>query len=340
MFQLQLLERRDAGAAPSEPEPYPFDLEDAHFHSGVNHPGEIHGLAFTGQNAGITASDVNAALLEEISLYAHAYFRLFVDSGAFSEVTFGRAGRTVVAPISHEEWLERLGLYRRLCDLLCPEQLFLVAPDCVGDQEETLCRLERYAPQVRELVRIGANLIVPVQKGALPMAEFWWRELEVLGLAEPRAIAGIPMKKDATTVEDLAVFCGHLGLGARVHLLGLGPNSRRFLPAMRAVALGCPWARASSDSVTIRAKVGRTNGKNGGPRALTAARDAVVAEGRKGGHEVKRWALIRVGNEEHRRRLQAARRAGWYDPELESAPGVPLGPGGLHYGPGGPFGDE
>lgn len=325
----------------------------------MNHPGEVHGLAASGKWIGITAPEVTEGLVRALAElrgrpwiicpdYPRCTFRhsvrLFVDSGAFSEVAFGPEGRKVVAPISDEEWCARLGLCRRLCGVLEPRRLYLVAPDCVGDQVETLARLERYTSQVQELVELGANVIIPVQKGALPMLEFWWKALNLLGLRERDAIAGIPMKKDATKVDELGDFACGLGLWARVHLLGLGPGSKRYRPALGAIWSGCEWAQVTSDSVTLRAMVGRSNGKGGGPRALTAARDRAVARGVTGATSLKATALVDVGEAEYRRQLQAARRAGWYDEELESAPGVPFlnedGSPCIDYGPGGPFGDE
>lgn len=353
--QLPLFERRPQLAGPAL---WPFCQSDRHFSSGVNHPGEVRGLSST-KRIGVTVTEVTKSLIDELAehkydpwifcsdyprcMYRHG-FRLFVDSGAFSEVRFGPQGRQVVKPITDADWRKRLAIYFRLTRVLKPRQLYLVAPDAVGDQDETLRRLQVYVPQVRKLVKLGANVIVPVQKGALPMINFWWRALEVLGIRERDAIAGIPMKKDATRVEELEEFAAQLGLWAKIHLLGLGPASKRYQPALSAIWGVCEWCEVTSDSVTLRAMVGRSNGRQGGPRALTAARDRAVARGVSGATELKTAALVDVGQADYRRQLQAARRAGWFDPELESAPGVPFlnedGTPCLEYGPGGPFGED
>lgn len=322
------------------PAPYPFELADEHFSSGVNHPGEVVGLGLSGGNVGITASEIRPGLLEEIATFKFSYTLFFVDSGAFSEVEFGPEGRKVVRPITDAQWRERLALYRRMCTDLCPNQVYPVAPDCVGDQVETLRRLEAYAGEVRALVELGANVIVPCQKGAMPLSAFFRAACEKLQVSADQVIAGVPMKKDATTVADLTELCESFEhVNARIHLLGLGPESKRYEPAVSAIAFACPWARITSDSVTIRRLVGRTNGRGGGPRALTLAQDQARAAGLTGA-AVKSKALIRVGRDQRQLQLQAARRAGWFDPELESAPGVPLSPGCINYGPGGPFGTD
>lgn len=245
----------------------------SHFSSGVNAPGEVRGLAAVGCDIGITATEVRAGLVDELekALSRAASVRLFVDSGAFSEVAFGPNGREVVDPISDEEWSARLGFYRELAETLPASNLYLVAPDAVGDQDETLVRLSTYAKEVRALAKAGANVIVPVQKGSRSMASFFRLARSILGGID--FVVGVPMKKDATSLEDLAKLAAELPRDARIHLLGLGPDSNRYEDALEAIRSGCPKARVTSDSVTIRRLVGRTNGRGGGPRALTLAQD-------------------------------------------------------------------
>jgi hypothetical protein len=151
------------------------------------------------------------------------------------------------------------------------------------------------------------------------------------------------MKKDATTVDELREFATYLfeeTCPTTIHLLGLGPKSKVYERAVLTVMMESPATKVSCDSVRITALVGRTNGKNGGPRPLTAARDALLAQGVTGTANLKAGAIVQVFHAELRKEVQAMRRAGWFDPELESAPGVPLEEGCISYGPGGPFGEE
>lgn len=126
---------------------------------------------------------------------------------------------------------------------------------------------------------------------------------------------------------------------SRVHLLGLGPSSPRFRAVYDAIRRASPLTTIFSDSVRITALVGHGTLRKDGtrqPRPLTAARAAVIAEGKLTAVvDVKDASIVRVMEEEYRAQLRAARRAGWFDPELESAPGVPLSPGCIDYGPGG-----
>jgi hypothetical protein len=169
--------------------------------------------------------------------------------------------------------------------------------------------------------------------------------LAILRLPKDKIVIGIPSKKSATKPAELAALASalrELGVVAPFHLLGMGPKSKGWGPMRKAIRDHLPMAVIYSDSVAIRAEVGRTNGRGGGARRITAAQDRARARGVTG-TEIKSVALIETGHDDMRTAAQAARRAGWYDPELESAPGVPFllddGSPCLSYGPGGPFGD-
>jgi hypothetical protein len=69
-------------------------------------------------------------------------------------------------------------------------------------------RIERYAPQLRELIAMGVNVIVPVQNGELTMPEFAIRVVDLLGTFD--LVWGIPSKKGATSTEDIAAFADWL----------------------------------------------------------------------------------------------------------------------------------
>ncbi len=321
---------------------YPAELEQArlHFASGVNHAGEVRGLAMSGRHYGITANRASAELLREVEAVNHnGGPRLFVDSGAFSEVKFGPGGPRVVKAITDEEWRRRLKLYAVLAKMYGP-RCYLVAPDQVGNQQVTLERLARYAPQIALCASLRAHIIVPVQKGALPMSEFYRQACAILGLRNA-PIAGVPMKKDATSLAQLAELVDSMPWhavkeyassaahdGCRIHLLGLGPESKRWPSVLRTIKSRRPNASITSDSVTVRRLAGRTNGPKGGPRVLTKyndearailAGDGVLSPFMRGGTKstvAKAYALSKQGGDEARRERKAATAAGWFDEEL------------------------
>ena len=256
---------------------YKIDL-GAYFASGSNHAGEIAGFADLGINPGVTAPEMNAeAIHAAMQLRGRRakdgrLLRLFLDSGAFGEIEFTATGPRDKKPITDAEWGRRLDVYERLAEALGP-QLYAVAPDKVADQEETLRRLRTYAPRVKKIRALGARILVPVQKGARTMAAFAEEVDAILGPGT--WTPAIPMKKDATSDADLRAF-----LQARrpttIHLLGVGPKSRRFPDMERIVGEASPHTHVTLDSVAITAAVGRPEG--GTPRKLTAAQDKVREE--------------------------------------------------------------
>lgn len=265
-----------------------------HIASGVNAPGEVSGLADNGFNIGITCGEIRDGLLRTLKSYASRCNQLlFVDSGAFSEVEFSvELGRLVVVrPITEQGWVERFRLYRWAAAAY-GRRARVVAPDVVGDQAATLARLEKYAHEMRRVAELGAMVIIPVQKGALPMSAMFARCVEILGIPAEQVIAGVPMKKDATSLEDLAELARSLPVGARVHLLGLGPESKRFAAAIATVRGACPTVRITSDSVTLRRLVGRTNGRGGSARPITRYQDDARAM-KFGPQAIKDYAISR-----------------------------------------------
>ena len=328
-------------------EAWPFKDARRHFCSGVNAPGEVRGLS--GQHVGIAADRTSLPLIEQLETIAGGPTELFIDSGAFGEVEFwphGKgadrcevAGRHVHEPITEAEWAKRLAVAARLAAAF-RQRAFVVAPDAVGDQGETLARLERWVPEILAIKAHRANVIVALQRGELSAAAFVARVIGILGFAD--FLIGIPSRKGATTPEQLQETCRELREAGvetpRFHLLGMGPNSKARGAQMAAIRSHFPDANIYSDSVGVRSEVGRTNGPGKTPRRLTLAQDAARSAGARG-PDVKAMGLALVGEEDRRAELQAARRAGWFDDELESAPGVPLEPGCIEYGQEGPFGE-
>ena len=67
--------------------------EANYFVSGSNHAGEIRGLSLAGLNVGVAAPELNAAAERELGRLAGTGLKVFVDSGAFGEITFENGPR-------------------------------------------------------------------------------------------------------------------------------------------------------------------------------------------------------------------------------------------------------
>lgn len=240
------------------------------FWSGSNHAGEIAGLALAGEHVGVTAPDLTEDAIRALEQLAGTATRVFLDSGAFNEVEFGAQGPQVVRPISDAEWRRRLALYVRLARAL-GAQLFAVAPDQIGNQDATLARLAQFRAEVDAVRALGANILVPLQGGARPLAEFDAAVCEVLGCAD--FVRAVPMKKGATSIDAIAALLAARPI-ARLHLLGLGAQSPKWDETERAIRAAAPAIELYADSCRLKALVGRGSGV----RELTRLQDEIREE--------------------------------------------------------------
>lgn len=120
---------------------------------------------------------------------------------------------------------------------------------------------------VRKVRRLGARVIVPIQRGALTAAAFDRACGEALGFTD--YVRAIPGNKAAMPPAELERYLRE-ARPAAVHVLGCGPRSPRFTALADVLRRLAPGAAISCDSNLIAAHVGRGNGPGGGPRLLTA----------------------------------------------------------------------
>lgn len=248
----------------------------ASFASGSNRPGQILAFADLGLDVGVAVPELNETALRflESARVGRSRSKVFVDSGAFSEVEFGPGGPRVVKPLSAEDFDRILGVYERLAPAL-GSRLYVVAPDMVGHQAETLERLARHRDRVVGLLDAGVNVLVAMQRGELSQAAFAAEVDRVLGRSN--YLPALPAAKAATSPAELEAFLAERRPEA-VHLLGLGPRARgvnRYLGAAKRAGVA-----VSLDAAYIPAQVGRGNGRAsdpeeipGGPRRGTRARE-------------------------------------------------------------------
>lgn len=230
-----------------------------YFASGASALGDVRGFARIGHPIGISLPELGVdALAALLSAAVHRpLLKLFVDSGAFSEVEAGPDGRMVVVePITAEAWRRRLDVGLELC-FAFGKRALLVAPDRVGDQIETLARLRAYAADLRSAAAAGASIVVPIQRGAMTPADFDRAAAEAIGFDD--FTRGIPGNKVAMPPVELAVFLRAVRPAA-VHLLGVGMRSPHLPDLLEVLHRRVPAAVLSSDSNPIAALVGRTNG--------------------------------------------------------------------------------
>ncbi|MCB9764959.1 MAG: hypothetical protein H6739_34620 [Alphaproteobacteria bacterium] len=216
------------------------------FASGTNHPGEVRGWAAVGQPVGVSVSELGRrGMMGALAKLAGTGARVFVDSGAFSE--------TEASPITEADWSRKLEVYEVLARRL-GGQVALVAPDKVGDAVVSARRLARWALRVSGLVELGAELIVPLQRGPGGLVGAWET---ARGLLDVPFTPAIPGNKAAASDEEVAELLA-VARPARLHILGMGPRRQRAARLLALAAWHSPETAVSMDSNRRRAMVGRS----------------------------------------------------------------------------------
>lgn len=239
-------------------------MTPVYFCSGASAPADLRGLARIRHPLGVSIPELSAPALDELCTL-RGICEVFVDTGAFPEVD--RSG-AAVNPITDAAWIGRTAVMHRIA-LALGTGAVIVAPDRVGDQQETLRRLALFADVMRACAALGARVIVPIQLGAMAPAVFDDCCTCVLGVDY---IRGIPGNKAAMPPHVLEAYL-RARRPAAVHLLGVGPRGHRYEALVDALRRFVPRAVVSCDSNGLAAAVGKANGAGGGPRALTAWQD-------------------------------------------------------------------
>jgi len=255
-----------------------------YFASGATMAVDLLGFADIDHPAGITVDIMNEESHAAVLSLAGTGLKIFIDSGAFSEVKVNRRGQIkVVRPIDEAEWRRRIGVYRDLAKRL-KSQLYVVAPDRVGSQKETMQRLVRHLDELREVSEEGANILVPLHLGEMTQIEMHHAVSRMM--EDMNWMPALPCKKAATSAEEILEYCDVMRPN-RVHLLGAGPKSE---VAFQVLDIICTQTDVYMDSCCLRSNSGLTNGRGGGPRVLTIAKALTDAAGYQFG-EARRLSI-------------------------------------------------
>lgn len=240
-----------------------------YFCSGASAPADMRGLSRIRHPLGVSVPFLSGPALEYVCTL-RGVCPVFVDTAAFSEVD--REGN-VVAPIPDDAWIERTAVMYWIASAL-GDGCIIVAPDRVGDQQETLRRLALFSDVMRACAAFGARIVVPIQRGGMSAAMFHDACACLLGC---NFVCGIPGNKAAMPPHELEDFL-RARRPAAVHLLGVGPRGHRYRALVDVLRRFVPRAEVSCDSNALAASVGKSNGAGGSPRSLTAWQDFI--EGR------------------------------------------------------------
>lgn len=213
------------------------------FRSGMSRSTDFWAAAAAGVPIGVVATELNGGLRRiGIPRFLAEGGFLFIDSGAFGELATGEAP-DFDKVLSVYEWIADDAGYR-----FDGAQLYVVAPDKVGDQAASLERLAAYAGRVRALIEQGCKVIVPLQRGALSAVEMLDRMAAILGTRE--FVAGIPSNKEALSIAECASLQHHT-----YHVLGRVQMNQDQLDRLAALMQRNPHAEITADANWLRSRL-------------------------------------------------------------------------------------
>ena len=195
-----------------------------------------------GVSSGITLDTASRKLFDYLLDAQTNVPALFIDSGAFSE----KSGK----PFTHSVWHTKLSKYEVLIEKYGRRCVF-VAPDKVGDQEESINRLNTYSDILMNLMR-KSSMIVPLQKGSLTQAEMYNFAVTLFG---QDIVAGIPFKKSATSYYEYLQFMRSTN-PPFVHILGVTPFGTRWREINK-INKEFTCTKFSFDGCRIRSLIGK-----------------------------------------------------------------------------------
>ncbi|WP_273808323.1 MULTISPECIES: hypothetical protein [unclassified Pseudomonas] len=244
------------------PSPFPWNIA---FHSGFTADSDLQAALDVGIAIGVVADRVTLRQqLRALPDHLDRGGKVFVDSGAFT--AFRRQ-----LPM---DWPRVLTLYRALCTTtLRPENLSIVAPDVVGDQQATLLLWHRYARDIRSWIDVGARVIIPLQAGSLSAGELLQ---EAIGLLGTKAFcAGIPSNLAAMTAADCRTLEHN-----DFHILGRVVMTDELRDKVEALLTCNAGATISSDANWLRSRTRQIAGAvemlRGTPNLLQTRRTRAV----------------------------------------------------------------
>lgn len=214
------------------------------FRSGMSRVADFHGAAKAGVSVGVVAGEMPFIMaLIGLPKYIAKGGAAFIDSGAFSEVTSG-------VPPDFKRVLETYETVATSAEMMNADltRLYVVAPDKVGDQQESLARLRYYRYNVLDLIDMGCRVIVPIQSGEMPVAQMLAEVISILGTDD--FVAGIPSNKSAMRIEDCETLRHH-----SFHVLGRVQESEEQVARLRALESNNPGSQITADANWLRSRL-------------------------------------------------------------------------------------
>lgn len=210
--------------------------------SGLSNVTDFSGAAAAGVPIGVQVQEISRRVESLMVEYNSGGGKLFVDSGAF----------TACRKKTNVDFDKIMDRYDSLAAKMeFPELVAFVAPDVIGDMDSTANLQQSYRIRLKNLSALGAELLVPFQKGwkaSAYQAHYYWLRDNIGSFT-----LAFACNEHAWNVRDIATIVNIVNPD-RVHLLGAG--KKYVLKYFEAIQEVFPKTIVSSDANRVRSYVG------------------------------------------------------------------------------------
>jgi hypothetical protein len=214
------------------------------YRSGANNISDMRGYIDAGKAIGVCALEVSANAKTLLCEYVKAGGQCMVDSGAFRLFNARMRGKAC----EELNFDKILNVYEEIINQACGGDITVVAPDIVGDQDASYLLLVKFQDKIRRLAKLDANVMVPLQRGALTINDYYEKVVNLLG---KDFVWGIPFNAKALSETDILDFVSEFKPSS-VHFLGCSENY-----IIHKAMAKSPNTRFSSDATRLRAQIGK-----------------------------------------------------------------------------------
>jgi len=214
------------------------------YRSGANNISDMKGYINAGKALGVCALEVSANAKALLCEYVKAGGQCMVDSGAFRLFNARMRGK-ICEDLDFDKILT---VYEEIVNQAGGGDITIVAPDIVGDQEASFLLLVQFQDKIRRLAKLDAKVMVPLQRGALTINDYYEKVVNLLG---KDFVWGIPSNAKSLSKTEILDFVSEFKPSA-VHFLGCSENH-----IMHQAMTKSPNTRFSSDATRLRAQIGK-----------------------------------------------------------------------------------
>lgn len=216
------------------------EVFSATYCSGVSAYWDCRGAMESGCSVGVVATDTPLRTIELLQSYANSDGRVFIDSGAFN--AFKKHGSVNFENVfaAYDAVLEKVKAGKQ-------RNIALVMPDVIGNQTGTMLLLDQHRNRILDYLAQGADVIIPLQRGELPVYQV---AQDVLSMFGTQVRLGIPSNAAALSDEELAKIRHN-----KFHILGKASMDTKLRRRVYTLQEGNPNADLTCDANLLRSRM-------------------------------------------------------------------------------------